>query len=158
MSEQPDQPSPDAVAPLVARGPQNAPATVVVANGCFDCLHAGHIALLEFAREQGDRLIVLVNSDESVRRLKGPGRPIWPFDQRMAVLQACRYVDEVIRFDEDTPEEMLRILKPDVLVKGGDYNGRDIPGSGYCGRVLFAPLLEGISTSRIVSTIKGESP
>jgi D-beta-D-heptose 7-phosphate kinase/D-beta-D-heptose 1-phosphate adenosyltransferase len=125
----------------------------VVANGCFDCLHAGHIVLLRFAKQQGDHLIVLVNSDESVKRLKGDSRPIMPLEHRVALLKACRYVDEVIVFAEDTPEQALAVIQPDVLVKGDDYRGHEIAGRDHAGRVEYAPLLQHVSTSRIVAAI-----
>jgi len=94
---------------------------VVFTNGCFDILHAGHVSYLEQAREQGDRLIVAVNGDASVTRLKGPGRPINSVDRRMAVLAGLGAVDWVVSFSEDTPERLITLLKPDILVKGGDY-------------------------------------
>jgi D-beta-D-heptose 7-phosphate kinase/D-beta-D-heptose 1-phosphate adenosyltransferase len=125
----------------------------VVANGCFDCLHAGHIALLRFAKQQGDHLIVLVNSDESVKRLKGNSRPIMPLEHRIALLEACRYVDEVIVFEDDTPERAVEVIRPDVLVKGDDYRDHEVAGRAYAGKVAYAPLLQNVSTSRIVTAI-----
>ena len=98
--------------------------SIVFTNGCFDILHAGHVTYLEQARAQGDRLIVAVNDDASVSRLKGPGRPINSVDRRMAVLAGLGAVDWVISFPEGTPENLLREVKPDVLVKGGDYGDR----------------------------------
>lgn len=126
----------------------------VVANGCFDCLHAGHVSLLRFAREQGDKLIVLVNTDESIRRLKGPSRPLMPLRDRITVLESIRYVDQVIAFDEDTPDAMLAMLRPDVLVKGADNIGKQVPGAEHCGRVAFAPLVDGVSTTKILECTK----
>ncbi len=118
---------------------------VVVANGCFDLLHAGHVAMLEFAKAQGDWLSVLVNSDASVRRLKGPSRPIVPQDQRVAMLQALRCVDYVQLFDADSPAELLCQISPDVLVKGAGSKPTD--GQEFARRVVFAPLVDGISTT-----------
>ena len=102
----------------------------VFTNGCFDLLHVGHVHLLQFARDQGDRLIVGVNSDASVRRLKGPGRPIVPCVERVSMLSALRDVDRVVVFDEDTPERLIAALRPAVLVKGPDWAGRDPVGAG----------------------------
>src|SRR5205823_584650 len=96
--------------------------TVVATGGCFDLLHAGHIAVLQAARSLGDCLVVCLNSDESVRRLKGDGRPLVPQDDRAAVLRALGCVDAVAVFDEDTPEAVLRRLRPDVWAKGGDHS------------------------------------
>lgn len=151
--------SPTSPLPVVGKGAEepamsaNHRPITVAANGCFDCLHAGHVALLRFAKQQGDRLIVLVNSDESVKRLKGPTRPIMPLEHRVALLEACRYVDEIIVFDDDTPERALEAIRPDVLVKGGDYCGHEVAGRHYAGRVEYAPLLQDVSTSRIVTAI-----
>lgn len=126
---------------------------VVFTNGCFDILHAGHVKLLEEARLLGDMLIVGLNSDASVRRLKGPGRPRNPQADRAAVLAAVRWVDEVIIFDEDTPYELILRLRPDVLVKGGDYGPGAIVGEkevlGWGGSVHRVTLLPGRSTSAL---------
>ncbi len=130
---------------------------VVVANGCFDCLHAGHISLLQFAKAQGDRLIVLLNSDESVKRLKGPTRPVWCVEERVRLLMSLRPVDNVVIFDEDTPDALLSVIRPDVLVKGADNEGKPIPGSQFCGRVAFAPFVPGISTTKIIEAMKAEA-
>ena len=127
---------------------------VVAAGGCFDVLHAGHVQLLEQARGLGDHLVVLVNSDASVRRLKGPGRPLNPADDRAAVLRSLACVDEVVVFDEDTPSRALRSLRPDLFVKGADYEGADIEeGSvmaAWGGRVVLVPLVDGRSTTRLI--------
>ncbi len=130
---------------------------VIMTNGCFDILHAGHVSYLEQARQMGDRLIVAVNSDESVKRLKGEKRPIVPLSQRMAVLAGLASVDWVVSFSEDTPESLICDVLPDVLVKGGDYKAEDVAGY-YCvnengGRVEILHFLEGCSTSDIVSRI-----
>ncbi len=134
---------------------------VVFTNGCFDIIHAGHVAYLEQARKQGDRLIVAVNSDDSVRRLKGKGRPINPEDRRMAVLAGLEAVDWVVCVADDTPRPLLEVLKPDVLVKGGDYAGKEeVVGweivEGYGGEVKVLGLVEDLSTTAIVSRIQAE--
>lgn len=132
--------------------------TVVMTNGCFDLLHAGHVAYLEDAKRLGDRLIVAVNSDESVRRLKGPERPITPLADRMAVLAGLAAVDWVVDFDDDTPADLIADVGPDVLVKGGDYRPEDIAGGDSViargGRVEVLPFREGRSTSAIVEAIR----
>lgn len=130
---------------------------IVFTNGCFDIIHAGHVGYLEEARRQGDRLIVAVNSDASIRRIKGEGRPINPIDRRMAVLAGLESVDWVLFFDDDTPERLLRNIKPDVLVKGGDYRPDQIVGSeivkGYGGSVKILGYVESCSTTAIVNKI-----
>ena len=131
---------------------------IVFTNGCFDILHAGHVTYLEQARAQGDRLIVAVNDDASVTRLKGPGRPINAVDRRMAVLAGLGAVDWVISFAEDTPERLLAQLKPDVLVKGGDYGIEGVVGAeivtAYGGQVRVLGLVENSSTTAIVEKIR----
>lgn len=133
--------------------------SVVMTNGCFDLLHAGHVSYLEQSKALGDLLIVAVNSDESVRRLKGPTRPICKLADRMALLAAIHCIDGVVSFDEDTPERLYCSLLPDILSKGGDYSATDVAG-GECvknngGRVEIIAFLEGHSTSSIVEKIKG---
>jgi rfaE bifunctional protein nucleotidyltransferase chain/domain len=129
-------------------------ATVVATGGCFDLLHAGHIATLEAARRLGDCLIVCINSDESVRRAKGPGRPLQSAADRARVLSALRMVDRVVVFDEDTPHRVLRRVRPDVWVKGDDYTAAELPETalvrGWGGEVLTVPYLSGRSTTRLV--------
>ncbi|MCG4452265.1 bifunctional D-glycero-beta-D-manno-heptose-7-phosphate kinase/D-glycero-beta-D-manno-heptose 1-phosphate adenylyltransferase HldE [Pseudomonas sp. MMS21-TM103] len=131
---------------------------IVFTNGCFDILHAGHVAYLEQARGQGDRLVLAVNDDASVSRLKGPGRPINSVDRRMAVLAGLGAVDWVVSFSEDTPENLLREVKPDVLVKGGDYGIDQVVGadivSAYGGEVRVLGLVENSSTTAIVEKIR----
>ena len=134
---------------------------LVFTNGCFDIIHAGHVAYLEQARQLGDRLIVAVNSDDSVRRLKGRGRPVNPLERRMAVLAGLEAVDWVVSFERDTPCELLRAVQPDILVKGGDYAasavvGRDIV-EAYGGQVRVLSLLDNVSTTAIVSRIQGDN-
>lgn len=128
---------------------------LVATGGCFDLLHAGHVATLRAARELGDRLVVCLNSDASVRRLKGPGRPLVPAEDRARVLEALEYVDEVVVFDEDTPVEVLRQIRPDVWAKGGDYAGADVPEAAvlreWGGQAVVLPYLDGRSTTRLVA-------
>jgi D-beta-D-heptose 7-phosphate kinase/D-beta-D-heptose 1-phosphate adenosyltransferase len=134
--------------------------TIVFTNGCFDILHAGHVAYLEQAARLGDRLVVAVNTDDTVRRLKGPDRPINPVEQRMAVLVALGCVDWVLAFSEDTPERLIRRLRPDFLVKGGDNQPDQIPGAAAVraagGEVRVMDYLQGCSTTRIVDDIRSE--
>lgn len=127
---------------------------IVFTNGCFDILHRGHVEYLAAARELGDRLVVGLNSDDSVTRLKGPGRPVNPEDDRAAVLAALAAVDAVTVFHEDTPRSLIAALLPDVLVKGGDYRAEDIVGGeevrGAGGEVVVIPLVQGRSTTGII--------
>lgn len=129
---------------------------VVFANGVFDLLHRGHVALLEDARRQGDVLVVALNSDDSVRRLKGESRPIQPLADRLQVMSAVRFADYVTAFEQDTPLELIRTIRPDIIVKGGDYRPEDVVGGreaqGWGGRVYISRLLDGISTTRLVET------
>lgn len=132
---------------------------VVMTNGCFDILHEGHIAYLEQARRLGDRLVVAVNDDDSVRRLKGEGRPINPLSRRMAVLAGLASVDWVVPFAEDTPRELICAVRPDVLVKGGDYRPEQIAGhdcvTAAGGEVIVLDYVEGASTTGIITRIRG---
>ena len=131
---------------------------IVFTNGCFDILHAGHVAYLAEAAELGDRLIVALNSDESVKRLKGPERPINTVDRRMAVVAGLKNVDWVVSFSEDTPQRLIAACLPDVLVKGGDYKPEDIVGSDAViangGEVKVLNFMDGCSTSSIIQSIK----
>ena len=131
---------------------------IVFTNGCFDIIHAGHVGYLDSARRQGDRLVLAVNGDDSIRRLKGPGRPINPLERRMAVLAALEAVDWVVPFDTDTPEPLLEAIKPDVLVKGGDYSVEEVVGhefvKGYGGEVKVLDFIDDISTTKIVERIR----
>ena len=130
---------------------------VVFTNGCFDLLHAGHVAYLEEAAKLGDRLIVAVNSDASVSRLKGPSRPINALDRRMCVLAGLQSVDWVVPFEEDTPAEIIAQLMPNVLVKGGDYQVEDIAGADTVlaagGEVKVLSFVDGVSTTAMVRSI-----
>ncbi|MGA9693338.1 MAG: D-glycero-beta-D-manno-heptose 1-phosphate adenylyltransferase, partial [Pseudonocardiaceae bacterium] len=131
---------------------------LVATGGCFDLLHPGHLSLLRQARALGDALVVCVNSDESVRRRKGPSRPIVPAADRIALLEALEPVDAVIMFDEDTPVALLETLRPDVWVKGGDYTVSDLPEAPvvhrHGGEIVIIPLVSGYSTSRIVAATR----
>lgn len=131
---------------------------IVFTNGCFDILHAGHVTYLEQARAQGDRLVLAINDDASVARLKGPGRPINSVDRRMAVLAGLGAVDWVVSFSEDTPERLLGLVKPEVLVKGGDYGIDQVVGAeivkAYGGTVKVLGLVENSSTTAIVNKIR----
>ena len=133
---------------------------VVFTNGCFDILHAGHVTYLQQARAQGDRLVVAINSDESVTKLKGDGRPINNVERRLTVLAGLADVDWVTSFSGDTPEELLRLIQPDVLVKGGDYDKKGVVGweivEAYGGEVKVMGLVENCSTTAIVKRISGQ--
>lgn len=131
--------------------------TVVATGGCFDLLHAGHVAMLQAARRLGDRLVVLLNADASVRRLKGPGRPLQSAADRRAVLLALGCVDDVVIFDEDTPVRALEHLRPSIFVKGADYAVDDLPEAPvmarWGGQAVVVPYLDGRSTSRLVQEV-----
>lgn len=128
---------------------------LVFTNGVFDVLHAGHVRYLAQARELGDLLIVGVNADATVRKLKGPTRPVNPLEDRIAVLEALRAVDGAVPFGEDTPVELIRLLKPEIHVKGGDYEVERLPETpvvrAYGGEVVILPFLEGRSTTAILA-------
>jgi rfaE bifunctional protein nucleotidyltransferase chain/domain len=131
--------------------------TFVFTNGCFDVIHPGHVALLRQARSLGHLLVVGLNSDRSVRSLKGDGRPVQSADARATVLAALADVSVVVVFDEDTPLELIQALKPDVLVKGGDYTKDQVVGRDVVekegGRVVLVPLVPDASTSAILSRL-----
>ena len=133
-------------------------ARIVFTNGVYDLLHRGHVEYLEEARALGDRLVVGVNTDASVRRLKGPSRPIVGEDDRVALLRALACVDLALLFDDDTPLRLIEAVRPDVLVKGADYEPADIVGRDLVeargGRVTTIALREGLSTSEIVRRIR----
>ena len=130
---------------------------IVFTNGCFDILHAGHIDYLEKAKNLGDVLIVGLNSDTSIKRIKGKTRPVIPQEYRKRVLEGLRAVDLVIIFEEDTPERLIKEIKPDVLVKGGDWNIENIVGAdfvqSYGGKVKTIEFVYDISTSKIIEKI-----
>ena len=131
--------------------------TIVFTNGCYDLIHKGHIDLLANAKSKGDKLIVGLNSDRSVKRLKGNNRPILTFDDRLIILDAIKSVDMVVGFDEDTPEELIKGILPNVLVKGGDYSIDKVVGADTVissgGRVEIIDLIEGKSTSSMIDQI-----
>lgn len=131
---------------------------IVFTNGCFDILHRGHIEYLSQARDRGDILIIGLNSDASIKRIKGEGRPVQDETSRTLLLASLRFVDVVVLFDEDTPYELIKIVLPDVLVKGGDYSENTIVGADIVkangGEVVTIPIIAGYSTSRILKVIK----
>jgi len=130
---------------------------IVFTNGCFDLIHLGHVTYFKFAKAQGDILVVGVNTDNGIRRLKGPKRPIIDENDRIGVLEELESIDYLVRFDEDTPIELIRQLKPDVLVKGADYAKEQVVGwdvvESCGGRVALAPLVDGRSTSAVIQRI-----
>ena len=123
--------------------------SVVFTNGCFDIIHRAHIELLEYCASIGEYVIVGLNSDDSVRRLKGPTRPINTEQDRKLGLEACRYVDKVIVFSEDTPYELIKHTKPSIIVKGGDYTEENVVGADLC-EVRIFDYKDGYSTTRIL--------
>jgi rfaE bifunctional protein nucleotidyltransferase chain/domain len=125
---------------------------IVFTNGCFDLFHAGHVKVLCEAKRLGDKLYVGLNSDKSVRSIKRSDRPIIPQDQRFEIVAACKYVDKVFFFDEETPIKLIETIMPDIIVKGGDYNPLDVVGA-HLAKVVIVPLLPDISTSKIIQTI-----
>ncbi|NEM05997.1 D-glycero-beta-D-manno-heptose 1-phosphate adenylyltransferase [Geodermatophilus normandii] len=150
---EPDVAAEDGVSALLARVRASG-GTVVATGGCFDLLHAGHVATLRAARGLGDCLVVCINSDDSVRRLKGPSRPLVTAADRARVLEALEFVDAVMVFGEDTPAEVLDRLRPDVWAKGGDYAGADLPEAAvlrqWGGQAVVLPYLDGHSTTALV--------
>jgi rfaE bifunctional protein nucleotidyltransferase chain/domain len=142
-------------ADAVTRRVRTAGGVVVATGGVFDVIHAGHVRYLDQARALGDALVVLVNDDDSVRRLKGPQRPLQALTDRMDVLLALDAVDAVVAFGEDTPQAALDRLRPDLWVKGGDYTGVDLPESAavarWGGEVVSVPYLDGRSTTGLVT-------
>jgi len=143
----------EAVKALQAEGKK-----LVFTNGCFDLLHVGHVRYLSKARKLGDRLIVAVNSDQSVQSLKGPKRPIVPEDERLEVLSALSCIDYLILFSDLTPEKLIVALVPDILVKGADWAHKDIVGGDFVekrgGKVVRIELVEGASTTSIIEGIE----
>jgi D-sedoheptulose 7-phosphate isomerase len=133
----------------------------VFTNGCFDIIHAGHVDLLERCKSLGTKLIVGINSDNSVRKIKGPTRPLVNQEARAAVLKGLKSVDEVVVFDEPTPARLIEEIKPDILVKGGDWKTEEIVGSDFVlkrgGQVFSLPLIEGFSTSAIIEKVLNQS-
>jgi len=136
--------------------------TVVFTNGCFDIIHSGHAVYLDRARQKGDFLIVGLNTDKSVRRLKGINRPVMSFRERALLLSYLRPVDMVVGFGDDTPLRLIKKLRPDILVKGADYQVSEIVGANevrdWGGTVVRIPLVQGRSTSRILDRLKSRAP
>jgi D-beta-D-heptose 7-phosphate kinase/D-beta-D-heptose 1-phosphate adenosyltransferase len=130
---------------------------IVFTNGCFDIIHLGHVKYFQFAKQQGDLLVVGVNSDSGIRRLKGEKRPLITELDRMGVLEELESIDYLVMFDEDTPIKLIEAIKPDVLVKGADYTKDKVVGADFVescgGKVAFAPLIDGRSTSSVVQKI-----
>ena len=130
---------------------------VVFTNGCFDLLHKGHIHLFREAKKWGDVLIVAVNDDASIKKFKGSWRPIFPLEERLEILEAIEEIDYLVSFSEDTPQKIISLLIPDVLVKGGDWKLDEVVGreevEGAGGRVVLVPYLEGYSTSALINKI-----
>lgn len=131
---------------------------IIFTNGCFDLIHYGHIDYLKKAKLLGDILIIGLNSDSSVRRLKGKGRPLVPQKERAEILSALEFVDYLTIFSEDTPANLISAIKPDILVKGSDYHPHDIVGNdfvqSYSGKVITIPLVKGKSTTALIRKIK----
>ena len=125
---------------------------LVFTNGCFDIIHRGHIELLKYCKTLGDEVIVGLNSDDSVRRLKGETRPINLANDRKAVLEAISCVDKVVVFEEDTPYNLIKNIKPDVIVKGGDYNKENVVGGDLCEVIIFK-YLNGYSTTKTIKSL-----
>lgn len=138
---------------------ETVPGPVVFTNGVFDLLHPGHIEVLDMARREGAALVVGLNSDDSVKRLKGPARPVRNTAERAMVLAGLEAVDAVVVFDEDTPFALVQRLQPDVIVKGGDYSPETIVGADVVtargGRVVVVPLVAGQSTTSIIEKLRG---
>lgn len=126
---------------------------IVFTNGCFDVLHRGHVDYLKQSRKLGKRLIVGLNSDASIKRLKGLNRPVNSQEDRKAVLLALRFVDEVIIFDEDTPLNLIRTINPDIITKGGDYTPEQVVGYTFVEQTVIIPFLDGYSSTRIINEI-----
>jgi len=131
---------------------------IVFTNGCFDLLHPGHVSYLKEAKTLGDKLIVAINSDSSVKKIKGTGRPVFPLTSRVIMLSALSFVDLVVTFETKTPLGLIEIIKPDVLVKGGDYTTENIVGSKFViksgGIVKSLTFERGYSTTKIINRIK----
>ena len=151
--------SPEALCPIMAANGKKGAKTVFT-NGCFDLLHKGHVTYLEKAKELGDFLLVALNSDESIHKLKGPNRPITPLADRLEVIAALASVDFVTWFEEETPQELIKQLQPQVLVKGGDWAASQIIGSKEVlsrgGAVYSLPYVTGCSTTDMIARARGD--
>lgn len=126
---------------------------IVFTNGCFDIIHNGHIELLKFSRNLGDLLIVGLNTDISVKKIKGEKRPIVSEDERISILLAIRYVDYIVLFDNETPYKIIKKIKPDILVKGGDYKEEEIVGRKFSKKTIVFPTIKDKATSGIIEKI-----
>ena len=127
---------------------------IVFTNGCFDILHRGHVTYLKHAKTLGDILVLGLNSDDSVRRLKGSDRPVNNEQDRAVVLEALECIDYIVIFEEDTPLNLIKNVMPDILVKGGDYKAEDVVGKEYAGRVEIIDFVEGYSTTSTINKLK----
>lgn len=147
----------DSVRPLLEKI-KSEKKTIVFTNGCFDILHPGHVYYLNHAKNMGDCLVVGLNTDASVKRIKGPKRPLVCEKDRARILASLESVDYVVFFDDDTPQKLIEIVKPDILVKGGDYRKNEIVGAdivkAYGGKVATIDFLDGFSTTEMISRIK----
>jgi D-beta-D-heptose 7-phosphate kinase/D-beta-D-heptose 1-phosphate adenosyltransferase len=130
---------------------------VVFTNGCFDILHVGHVKYLQVAKSFGDILIVGLNSDESVSRLKGPSRPVNCAEDRAYILAALEAVDYVVPFTEDTPHDLIKLIAPDTLVKGGDYKGKQVVGTEFAQELKLVDFVDGKSTTKTIEKIQGQT-
>ncbi len=130
---------------------------IIFTNGCFDILHIGHIKLLKKAKELGDVVIVGINKDNSIKKIKGENRPIFNEKQRIEIISAIEFVDYVVPFGQTTPEKLIKIIKPDIIIKGGDYKKNAVVGKDivekYGGKVYIFPLIKDISTTNIIKKI-----
>tara|TARA_A100001515_G_scaffold131138_1_gene118749 strand:+ start:494 stop:886 length:393 start_codon:yes stop_codon:yes gene_type:complete len=126
--------------------------SLIFTNGCFDIIHRGHIDLLEFCSTLGETVVVGLNSDKSVKNLKGENRPIFSQEDRKKVLESLKFVNKVIIFDEDTPYNVIKSLKPDIIVKGGDYKESEVVGNDLCKVVIFK-YVDGYSTTKTIKNI-----
>ena len=126
--------------------------SLIFTNGCFDILHRGHIELLEFCKSLGDEVVVGLNSDSSVKKLRGNDRPIFNQEDRKKTLESIRFVDKVVIFEEDTPYSVIKSIKPDIIVKGGDYSKSEVVGADLC-KVLIFEYIDGYSTTKAIKSL-----
>jgi len=142
---------------IIAKKAKKLGRKIAFTNGCFDILHAGHVRYLAKAKKSGDILIVGLNSDSSVKRIKGPARPVNNQGNRAEVIAGLECVDHIVIFNESTPEKLIRAIAPDILVKGGDWKGKKVAGSEFVrkngGKVIFVPLAKGRSTTAIIGKL-----